>query len=133
LPYVLADANGRVERGRRNWEILMLAKAIGALALGSVLLLAATGGASALNRHVRIHNDSSATIEKFYASNVGTTDYEEDILGSDVINAGDTWNINIDDGTGYCKYDFLAIFDDGSRAKKENVNVCAVADFYFND
>lgn len=111
----------------------MLAKAIGALVLGSVLLFAGTGGASAMNRHVRIHNDSSATMDKFYASNVGTSDYQEDILGSDVIAPGDAWDINIDDGTGYCKYDFLAVFDDGSTAKKNNVNVCAVADFYFHD
>lgn len=111
----------------------MLQKTIGALALGSILLLAATSGASALNRHVRIHNSSSAAIEKFYASNVGTNDYEEDILGSDVIDSGDTWDINIDDGTGYCKYDFLAVFDDGSKAKKNNVNVCEVSDFYFKD
>ena len=111
----------------------MLAKVIGALVLSSVLVLGATGGAAALNRHVRIHNSSSATIEKFYASNVGVSNYEEDILGSDVIEPGDTWNINIDDGTGYCKYDFLAVFDDGSQAKKDNVNVCAVSDFYFKD
>ena len=85
-----------------------------------------------MNRHVRIHNNTSTTMEKFYASNVGASNYEEDILGSDVIASGDAWNINIDDGTGYCKYDFLAVFDDGSQAKKDNVNVCKVGDFYFD-
>ena len=111
----------------------MLVKVAGALVVGSMLLLAQTGGATALNRHVRIHNNTSTTMEKFYASNVGTSNYEEDILGSDVIAPGDAWNINIDDGTGYCKYDFLAVFDDGSQAKKDNVNVCKVGDFYFDD
>ena len=63
----------------------MLMKAVGALVIGSALLLAQTGGAAAMNRHVRIHNNTSTTMEKFYASNVGTKDYEEDILGSDVL------------------------------------------------
>jgi hypothetical protein len=111
----------------------VLVKILGALAIGSMLVLAQTGGAAALNRHVRIHNDTSTTMDKFYASNVGTTNYEEDILGSDVIESGAAWDINIDDGTGYCKYDFLAVFSDGSEAKKDNVNVCKVGDFYFND
>ena len=111
----------------------MSMKKIGTIVLGSILLLAGTNTAWALNRHVHIHNNTSMTMEKFYASNVGTTDYEEDILGKDVIASGDSWDINIDDGTGYCKYDFLAVFDDGTRATKDNVNVCKVADFYFND
>ena len=55
------------------------------------------------------------------------------ILHGDVIRPGESWDINIDDGTGYCKYDFMAKFVDDTQAKKDNVNVCEVADFYFND
>ena len=105
----------------------------GLLALLAILAFAAPASAARLNRHVRIHNNTSMDMQKFFASNVSTDDYEEDILGQDVIAAGDTWNINIDDGTGYCKYDLLAVFEDGTRAKQNNVNVCSVSDFYFNE
>ena len=87
----------------------------------------------AYNRHVHIHNNASVTLNEFYASNVGTDNYEENILHGDVIRPGESWDINIDDGTGYCKYDFMAKFVDDTQAKKDNVNVFEVADFYFND
>jgi hypothetical protein len=113
----------------------MSVRTYGAALLGvlAIMAFAAPVSAARLNRHVRIHNNTSTTMERFFASNVGADDYEEDILGDDVISSGETWNINIDDGTGYCKYDLLAVFEDGARAKKNNVNVCAVSDFYFND
>jgi len=104
-----------------------------ATALAAVLLITTAGSAMALDRHVHIHNRASVTMSEFYASNVGTDDYEENILHGDVIRSGETWNINIDDGTGYCKYDFLAVFTDGSQAKQGSVNVCEVSDFYFDD
>ena len=103
------------------------------MALGALLLAVTAGPAFALNRHVHIHNNTSVVMNEFYASNVGTNDYEENILHGDVIQSGDSWNINVDDGTGYCRYDFKAVFDDGSEAKKDNVNVCEVSDFYFDD
>ena len=113
----------------------MSAKIFGAalVALLAIASFSTPGTAARLNRHVRIHNDTSVTMERFYASNVGADNYEEDILGDDVIESGDTWNINIDDGTGYCKYDLLAVFKDGTRGRKNNVNVCSVSGFYFND
>jgi len=111
----------------------MLIKKFAIVALGCLVLSAGSGSAMALDRHVHIHNNTSLDIYEFHASNVGTSNYEEDILGDDVIASGDTWNINIDDGSGYCKFDFKAVFEDGSSATKDNVNVCKVTDFYFDD
>ena len=111
----------------------MSSKKILAVALSALLLAVTNAPAFALNRHVHIHNNTSVVMNEFYASNVGTSDYEENILHGDVIESGNSWNVNIDDGTGYCRYDFMAVFDDGSQAKKDNVNVCEVSDFYFND
>jgi hypothetical protein len=104
-----------------------------ALLLSALLVAGPAGSAMAYNRHVHIHNNASVTLNEFYASNVGTDNYEENILHGDVIRPGESWDINIDDGTGYCKYDFMAKFVDDTQAKKDNVNVCEVADFYFND
>src|SRR5436305_14550009 len=121
------------ERLSSPWGTIMPMKKLALVALACMILPAGQGMALAADRHVHIHNNTSLDIYEFHASNVGTSSYEEDILGDNVIASGDTWNINIDDGSGYCKFDFKAVFEDGSSATKDNVNVCKVSDFYFND
>lgn len=107
---------------------------IGALALAFVVIAGQTSGAFAYDRHVRIYNDSSYTIKEFYASNSGTKDWEEDILGKDVLYSGQSVMVNINDGTGYCQFDFLAVFEDGDQAQSDGaVNVCETSDFHFTD
>ncbi|QQR40217.1 hypothetical protein [Devosia rhizoryzae] len=100
-----------------------------ALAIASV----GTLDAAALDRRVRINNHSSYDIIEFYASNKGTRDWQEDILGRNILPAGNSVVINIDDGTGYCKYDFLAVFEDGDELVKYNNNVCELSDFSYWD
>lgn len=102
------------------------------LASGTVALLTA-GAAAAMDRHVIIVNNTSTTMNEFYAASVGVDNWQEDILGKDVLEPGDQVKVNVDDGTGYCKYDFRAVFDDGSEAVKKAVNVCNVGKFTFND
>jgi len=97
------------------------------------LVAAGTTHASALDRHVRINNETSYDIIEFYASNTGTNSWEEDILGRDILPAGYSVMINIDDGTGYCKYDFLAVFEDGDKVTSPNNNVCELSEFSFTE
>ncbi|HTN61089.1 MAG TPA: hypothetical protein VL147_05985, partial [Devosia sp.] len=88
--------------------------------------------AAALDRRVQINNNTDYDIIEFYASNTGTEDWEEDILGSDILPAGDSLVINIDDGSGYCKFDFLAVFEDDDQVVSNNNNVCELSEFNFN-
>ena len=101
-----------------------------AIALGATLLTL-TVPAMALERRVQINNQTDYTIVEFYASNTGTNDWQEDILGSDVLAAGSSVSINIDDGSGYCKFDFLAVFDDGDQVISADNNVCELDTFNF--
>jgi hypothetical protein len=101
--------------------------------IAAAMLLSVTGSATALDRHVRIINNSAYDIREFYASNVGTNDWEEDILGRDILPSGYSVNINIDDRSGYCRYDFRAIFEDGESVVTEGVNVCEVGEFTYHD
>lgn len=98
----------------------------------ALLLAAATSAASAANRHVDIVNKTGMAIKHFYASTSGTDDWEEDILGRDVIANGDTFDIDIDDGTGKCKYDFKAVFANGQELVRNNINVCQITTFTYN-
>lgn len=97
------------------------------------MLLLSTVGANALDRRVQINNNSSYDIVQFYASNTDSRSWEEDILGKSILPAGDSVMINIDDGTGYCKYDFLAVFEDGDEVTSTDNNVCELSQFNFTD
>ena len=104
-----------------------------ALSLAATLFALTNSAAMALDRKVQINNQTSYTIVEFYASNTGTSDWQEDILGSDVLPSGSSVMINIDDGTGYCKYDFLAVFDDGDELVSADNNVCELDEFNFTN
>ncbi len=104
----------------------------GHLAVAAALGLVVAGPAAALDRKVTIVNNSGITISYFYGSNVGTTFWEEDLLASDVLANGASVVVNFDDTTGYCRFDFRAIFDDGTEIVKKDVNVCEVATFTVN-
>ena len=102
---------------------------------GVVLALLALGAveAAAIERRVRIVNKTSYDIVEFYASNKGSKSWEEDILGRNILPAGNSVVINIDDGSGYCKFDFLAVFDDGEELTTYDNNVCELDEFSYTD
>ena len=100
--------------------------------LALTLLFTSASTVSALDRRVRIVNNTGYTIVRFYGSNKGSDSWEEDILGSDILAAGDSVMIDFDDGTGYCKFDFKAVFDDGDVLVKKNINICKIGTFTYN-
>lgn len=83
------------------------------------------------DRRVNIVNRTGVTMQEFYASSVGQNNWEEDILGANVLPSGRSVVINIDDGTGYCQYDLKAVFADGDEVVKYRVNVCEVSSVTF--
>lgn len=103
-----------------------------ALAVAGALVALSISSAAALDRRVRINNNTGYDIVEFYASNKGTNDWEEDILGRGILAAGESIVINIDDGSGYCKFDFLAVFEDDDQVVSRNNNVCELSEFNFN-
>lgn len=84
-----------------------------------------------LNRRVRIHNQTGWTMTHFYASDSRIEDWQEDMLGADVLAAGASIMMNIDDGSGACLYDFKARFSNGQELTRMRVNVCEIADYYY--
>ena len=97
------------------------------------LFLGSAMAASAYDRRVLIVNKTSTTINEFYASSVGVNSWQEDIFGNGVLEPGNSVRVNVDDGTGYCKYDFRAVFEDGTESVRRRVNVCEVGTFTFYD
>lgn len=102
---------------------ILLAALLGAATLTPVLAWAAE------DRRVEVVNASGREMREFYASNTKRSNWEEDILGRDTLPAGRSIVINIDDGSGACRFDFLAVLDGGRRVEQRNVNVCEISRF----
>jgi len=99
----------------------------------TVTALAGTNAAVAADRKVKVVNKTKTAIFAFYASRTSTNDWEEDILGDDVIMPGESMVIDIDDGTGACRFDFKGEFEDGDEVVKSNVDVCKIGEFSFTE
>jgi hypothetical protein len=103
------------------------------LVLAAALFAAGVSSVAALDRRVRINNYTSYDIIEFYASHRDASSWQEDILGRDILPAGSSVMINIDDGTGYCVFDFRAVFEDGEVLEKFGNNVCELAEFDYTE
>jgi hypothetical protein len=114
------------------WGRFMLKSAmlVAAVATFSVLSM---GPSEALDRRVRVVNDSSRTMTKFQASNKASKSWEEDILGNDVLKPGQSVVVNINDGTGYCVFDLRATFQGGATVVRRNINICKISSWTIND
>jgi len=98
---------------------------VAGLAAAALLILGAVTDASAGGAVTfTLTNGTDSVIDAFYASPPGNGDWEEDILGQDVLGPGESANITIDDGAEDCHYDFLAVFDDGTELEHNGVGVC---------
>ena len=102
-------------------------------ALTAAVLLAAAAMlptiAEAADRRVEVVNASRQDLRELYASNTKRGSWEEDILGEDVLPPGRSVTIDIDDGSGACRFDFLAVLDGGRKVEQRNVNVCEISRF----
>lgn len=100
--------------------------------VSSIVMGALALPAAALDRRVKIINKTGYTMVRFYGSNKGSDSWEEDILGADVLEHNSSVTINFDDNSGYCKFDFKAVFDDGDELIKKNINICEIGAFTYN-
>lgn len=100
--------------------------------LAAAVVFLSTLPAAALDRRVLIVNNTGYTIVEFYGSHRDARTWQEDILGNSVLPSGSSVTINFDDGTGYCIFDFRAVFSDGDVIISENKNICELARFTYN-
>lgn len=98
--------------------------------LFAACLFSASAALSA-DRSVEVVNKTGQTMTEFYASVTSTNSWEEDILEDDTLEDGDSVDVNVDDGSGKCIYDFRAVFESGAESVKRGVNVCQISTFTF--
>lgn len=111
----------------------MFAYRLAGMCVAAALLSALSVEAEAQDRRVTIINETQFDIVEFYGSNVNETDWQEDILGSDILPAGSSVTINFDDGTGACMFDFRAVFSNGGVLEHGDINVCELSSFPYQE
>jgi hypothetical protein len=89
--------------------------------------------ANTSDRRVKVINETTYDIVHFFGSHVDEGSWQEDILGVDILFAGQEFTIDFDDGTGYCLFDFMAVFSDGDKVVSNRINVCQVGDYIYTE
>lgn len=84
------------------------------------------------NRRVTIINETGVTMMAFFASPPDVNEWEEDILGDEVIQGYGSSVINFDDGRCRCIYDFKAVFADEDVLISNKINVCEISSHRYN-
>lgn len=107
---------------------------IRALAAPMLLALAAfSAPASAEDLVFTLHNKSSYDIREFYASPSDVGEWEDDILGADVLPSGESVEITIADGREQCSYDLRIVVDDDVTLERAAIDLCELGSFTLND
>ncbi len=92
-------------------------------------LACATGPpAYALEQHLVLTNTTRMAIVEIHLSNVGTGNWQEDILGRDFLLPGTSMAVDVDEQGG-CRRDVETVFDDGRTVIRHDVDVCATERF----
>lgn len=93
---------------------------------------AAAPGQQQFNRDVRLVNQTGDTIMYVYWSDTSQSNWGNDRLGSDVLASGSYWDVTVDDGSGACEYDMMAVTAAQRQIVHNAVNVCSVSSVVFN-
>ena len=92
-------------------------------------LSSATGPtAQALKQRLLLSNTTRMAIVEIHFSNVGTGNWQEDILGQEFLAPNTSLTVDIDDRGG-CRLDVETVFDDGTTLIHHDVDVCAAERF----
>ena len=81
-----------------------------------------------------IVNKTGYQIAKIFVATSKSDDWEEDVMGDDVIEDGARQPITFDSNTTTCKYDLKAVYHDGDSAEWGGLNLCEVSTvtLYYN-
>ena len=105
-------------------KFMLKNKRVIVLSIALLVLVMSFGTANAEAIKFTLQNGTRTTISEFYASPPSVDDWEDDILGVDVLSPGESIEITIDDGREDCEYDFRIVFENGTAVEHDAVKVC---------
>lgn len=98
----------------------------------AVAMLAPVPSALAQDLIFMLDNQSSYDIYEFYASPIDVGDWEDDILGRDILPSGQAVRVTIADARTQCEYDVLVVFEDDDELT-DTVDLCETGSYTVTD
>lgn len=80
----------------------------------------------------QFNNESSFVVTELYASPANVDEWEDDILGLDVLGSGEAARVTIRDGRRACEYDLKIVFDDGDEVI-DTTDLCETESYTVKD
>lgn len=69
-------------------------------------------------------NETGLSIEQFYCSATTTNNWEEDILGVDVLGDGEEVDVSFAHDEEACEWDFMIVDEDGDKIYWTGIDLC---------
>jgi hypothetical protein len=114
---------GRISRGQG----MRIVVSIAALAVGAITAFGAPALAAEAKQDFVLVNKTGYEIKHVYVSPTKSDDWEEDVLGKDTLDDGETWSIKFHRAVSSCKWDLKVVYsDDDSSAYWRNIDLCEV-------
>jgi len=105
---------------RRNW--------LGSIALAAGLALSPAAWAQQAKQDFTLVNKTGYALSEVYVSPNKSEDWEEDILGRDVMENGDSVHITFHRANKSCLWDLKVVYqDDDSESYWEEIDLCSVS------
>jgi hypothetical protein len=80
-----------------------------------------------------LHNATGKSITHVYVSEADNPKWEEDVLGKDVLDNGESWDIKFKGyGENVCKFDVKIKTDDDNEWIVDDINLCEMNDLKFS-
>lgn len=85
------------------------------------------GAALAGQQDFTILNKTGYPLKHIYVSESDNNKWDEDILGRDVLDDGESFEVAFGKAEKTCKWDMKVVYDDGESAVWQNLNLCQIA------
>ena len=96
-------------------------------ALAAAAIVFAQAPAFAGDQDFDVVNKTGYPIKHLYVSEANNNSWDEDVLGRDVLNDGESFELNFAKGEKTCNWDMKVVYDDGEAAVWQALNLCKIS------
>lgn len=97
------------------------------LAAAAFALTLSSTGAMAGQQDFSIVNKTGYPIKHIYVSEANNNSWDEDVLGRDVLNNGESFDLQFGRAEKTCNWDMKVTYDDGESAVWQALNLCQIS------
>ncbi|WP_448205761.1 hypothetical protein [Azospirillum sp. sgz302134] len=97
------------------------------VSVAAAALFLVHGAAQAGQQDFTILNKTGYALKHIYVSESHSNSWDEDVLGRDILNDGESFELAFAKGEKTCNWDMKVAYDDGETAVWENLNLCQIS------